>query len=221
MIEFRGISVQTRTLLLAGAAVVAIVILWPDDDRKSAADTATQPERAAAYRERPMPRFQERPQWRQPSFDQPHNPQTYPGGTNPYATMPPAGQTPHYPQQPGPHVGYRFRQPTEEEKYPSTQPSPYPDQAQNWKPPYQQHTPQNLGPQFRPLEKARKETRRYSGGNPETKYHEPATVYPPSGSVPETPYQFSDPYATPWEYPMYQDYSRSTVPANKGVYPGY
>ncbi len=212
---------QTRTLLLAGTAIAAIIILWPEDDRKSVADTATQPEHASVSRKQPIPGFQERPQWRQPSFGQPHNLQTYPGSASPYATMPPARQTPHYPQQPGPYDGYRFRQSTGDEKNPSVPPSPYPDQAQNWKSPYQQHTPQNFGPQFRPLEKPRQKTRRYTSGYPESKYHAPAPVYPPSGNVPEKPHQYSNPYGTPWEYPMYQDYSQSTAPANKGAYPGY
>ncbi len=223
MIELKGISVQTRILLLAGAAIAAIIILWPEDDRKSEAGTAKQSEPATASRKQNVRKFEERPLWQQqPGFNQQRSSQqSFPGNTGQYANRPPARQVPHYPQQTGPYDAYHFRSPdANATMHPGALPPPYTDQAQQRQSPYF-HTPQPRGPQFRPLEKPKPQTRRYSGGYPNAEFHDPAMAYPPRGSTPEPPTPYADQYGTPWEYPAYPNYPQATIPPDYGSHPGY
>jgi len=223
MIELKGISVQTRILLLAGAAIAAIIILWPEDDRKSEAGTATLSEPATASRKQTVRKFEERLLWQQqPGFNQQFSSQqTFPGNTGQYPTRPPARQVPHYPQQAGPYDGYRFRSPDANETIqPRALPPPYPEQAQQRQSPYY-HTPQLQAPQFRPLEKPKPQTRRYSGGYPNAEFHDPAMSYPPQISTPEPSTPHTGRYGTPWEYPAYPDYPQATIPPEYGSHPGY
>lgn len=221
MVDFKGFSVQTRTLLIAGAAIAAVIILWPEDDRKSEAGDAKPTDRTESPARTGMPRFEERPEWRQPPLSQPAQP-SYPGASPPYSVPPPAqpGQT--YMQPPRAFEGYRFRSPDGSESMQPAKPPPFAGLPTNPQAGYGT-TPRSPLPQFRPLERPREQTRRYSGGYPDNRYQEPSAAYPPTTEVPATPPPYyADPYGSPWEYPMYQDYGQPPVPpAPQGTYPGY
>ncbi len=250
MIEFRGIKVQTQTLVIAGGIIALIIVLWPEDERKTEAGITTasngKPSTVKQLSQQPAKStYQERPQWRQPPLGQtPYSP-AYPSAQQPNFSNQTAPPLPAY-NQPGSTTynptPFQWRPPEETATTPKPMPgNPYAGQT---------NPAMSAGPKFRPLKEEKKSEKRYSGGYqtpaPATPqayypsqptYQTPAPVYgsqpsfQPTSPQPEYPGQhervesppmhYADPYGTPWEYPTYQDYNQPGYSGAPGAYPNY
>ena len=168
-----------RFLLVLAAAVIAAVLLWPDDEQPSdKGKTPSISDTREPRQTRPAP-WQFRPAPGEPMQQPPRSPAyTAPQGIHPSPAYPYGGAatepfTTPYQQQPGPYSGYGFQPPQRTQGYGTApQPPQYPGSGM----PYGYPEPPTY--RFRPLDE--KETsRRYRGHYPRQDYSYPGA--PPPG----------------------------------------
>ncbi len=200
MIEFNGLKIDTRSLVLIAVTIVAVVALWPDGepetDRKEAGTGGKAPAQQYSDRQNPVKQGRtaqaERPAPWQNQL-KPYQPQPYgdAGGYPRSAGSPQAGA---YSQQPA-YGGQRYRPPYETESQAPGQRPPYGYGAQSGSPYGYNPYP---GVRFRPKEQPKTNMQRRSdSGIP------PAGHYSPVSPGDSAPPAYSPVQPTPWEYAPY------------------
>jgi len=211
MIEFNGLKIDTRSLVLISATLIAVVALWPEDgpdrDTKPVSESKnTQANRldegrTSQSRTNSPVQSQARAAWQDPL--RPYHPTPSSGGA--YSNTPQLPQGSAYaPQQPA-YGNQRFptsREPARRDErapaygYGTTGGSPY-----GYSNPYP-------GIRFRPKENARQAPSRGNvSGTP------PVTPYSPVAPRDSQPPAYSPIEALPWEYSPYETAPYDVAPS--------